>query len=52
MRKAEIYFNGQIVCSVNFEKIENDEQSTFLTVGYGDGKRTVAIVPKTHLIII
>ena len=52
MRKADIYFNGEIVCTVSFEKIENTEQSTFLTVGYGDDKRTVAIVPKTHLIVI
>jgi len=52
MRKATIYFNGSIILTVSFEKIERTDQSTFLTIGYGYDKRTVAIVPKSHLIVI
>jgi len=47
-----IYFNGTLITFVNFEKIEKTDSSTYLTVGYGDDKKTVAIVPITHFILI
>lgn len=52
MRKATIYFNGSVILTVSFEKIELTDQSTFLTIGYGDDKRTVSIIPHSHLIVI
>lgn len=52
MRKATIYYNGSVVCTVSFEKMESTEQSTFLSIGYGDHKQVVSIVPKSHLITI
>lgn len=52
MRKAFIYYNGQLIAFVNFEKIDSTERGIFLTAGYGDDKKTVAVVPLTHFILI
>jgi len=52
MKKAFIYFDGSLITSVNFEKIESNDTSTFLSTGYGDEKKVVAKVPNSHLIII
>ncbi len=51
MKKATIYFKGTAVITVNYEKIENTEQATYLTTGYGDYRKIVAKVPMNHLII-
>lgn len=54
MKNAEIYFNGHVVQSTKFEKIELSDSglTLFLTIGYGDSKKIVAVIPTTHLIII
>lgn len=54
MRKAYIYFNGQLLQHVKFEKIsfEADMGLTKLTIGFGDSLKIVALVPNTHFILI
>lgn len=51
MKKAKIYFKGTPIVTVNFEKIQKTDTNTYLTKGYGDEKKVIAIVPNSHLIV-
>lgn len=51
--KATIYFNGQPIQTVEFEKYDfSIEGTVILYTGYGDSRKNVAIIPQSHLIII
>lgn len=51
MRKATIYFNGSVICTVSFEKLELSESNTLLTKGFGQDRKVLAIIPSSHLIV-
>lgn len=55
MRKADIYFNGQIINTVEFDVINYTiyEKSIALTVKIDESNhKVVALVPYDHLIVI
>jgi hypothetical protein len=55
MRKADIYFNGVIVNTVEFDRMNPDfeKDCVILTVKISDCEsKIVALVPNNHLIIV